>query len=270
MRLVLFVLVLTLAACSGPAPVAPHPAAKTTCSLCDFLGNEDYTIADGEGAHESPDSDSSSETEAEADSTQAASSLLADSNLESVVRQALDQSQGPLTPEDVASLISLSASDKSIHSVAGLEHFTALQKLDLRNNQITDVTPLSHLITLEHLDLSWNQIADVTPLAALTDLMMLRLEDNLIADVTPLSRLTRVKWLDLKDNLIADVTPLNRLTRLSLLKLETNLIEDVAPLVANLGLGRGDEVYLADNILSAQALNEQIPTLQVRGVSVTY
>lgn len=148
MRLVLFVLVLTLAACSGPAPVAPHPAAKTTCSLCDFLGNEDYTIADGEGAHESPDSDSSSETEAEADSTQAASSLLADSNLESVVRQALDQSQGPLTPEDVASLISLSASDKSIHSVAGLEHFTALQKLDLRNNQITDVTPLSHLITL--------------------------------------------------------------------------------------------------------------------------
>ena len=56
--LVLFGLVLTLVACSDPAPVAPHPAGKANCALCGFLGDEDYTIADGQGAHESPNNSS--------------------------------------------------------------------------------------------------------------------------------------------------------------------------------------------------------------------
>ena len=50
----------------------------------------------------------------------------------------------------------------------------------------------------------------------------------------------------------------------------SNQIEDVAPLVANIGLGEGDRVNLENNPLSDQALNEQIPTLQARGVEVTY
>ena len=52
--------------------------------------------------------------------------------------------------------------------------------------------------------------------------------------------------------------------------LKDNQIEDLAPLVANTGLSEGDEVNLTGNPLSDQALNEQIPALEVRGVSVTY
>ena len=212
-RLVLFVLVLTLVACSDPKPVAPHPVGKANCALCGFLGDDNYTIADGQGAHESPAPDS-------------LSIVFTDSTLEDVVRQALDRLQGPLTSEDVASLTRISASGKSIQSLAGLEHFTALKKLDLKDNQI----------------------ADITPLAALIEVDSLALQDNQIVDVTPLTGLTGLSWLELANN----------------------LIEDVAPLIANTGLGEGDHVNLENNPLSAQALSEQIPALQVRGVEVGY
>ena len=212
-RFILFVLVLTLVACSDPAPVAPHPAGKANCALCGFLGDDTHTIADGQGAHESPEPDS-------------LSIVFTDANLEDVVRQALDRLQGRLTPEDVASLTRISASGKTIHSLAGLEHFTALKKLDLKDNQI----------------------ADITPLATLAEVDSLALQDNQIVDVTPLTGLTGLSWLELGNN----------------------LIEDVAPLVANTGLGEGDHVNLENNPLSAQALSEQIPALQARGVEVEY
>lgn len=45
--------------CSQESPVASTPAGKARsddCPLCDFLGDENYTIADGQGGHTSPDS----------------------------------------------------------------------------------------------------------------------------------------------------------------------------------------------------------------------
>ena len=172
-RFVLLVFVLILAACSDPKPVAPHPAGKVNCALCEFLGDDNYTIAEGQGAHESPEPDS-------------LSIVFTDSTLESVVRQALDRLQGRLTPEDVASLTRISASSKDIHSLVGLAHFTALQKLDLQDNQIADITPLAALTEIDSLDLQDNQIVDVTPLTDLTGLSFLALADNRIEDIAPL------------------------------------------------------------------------------------
>ena len=157
MRLPLFGLVLTLIACSDPKPVAPHPAGKANCALCGFFGDEDYTIAEGQGAHESPEPDS-------------LSIVFTDANLEEVVRQALDLPQGRFTPEDIDSLTRISASDQAIHSLTGLEHFTALQRLDLKNNEIADITPLNQLTNLKRLWLNNNRIEDVTPLVANTGL----------------------------------------------------------------------------------------------------
>ena len=174
MRFVLFVFVLTLAACSNPTPVAPHPAGKANCALCEFLGDDNYTIADADNQDTDESTDSSSETEAEADSTQtdaaaeadstqadSSSSLdsglesllgddrytiadrfLADINLENAVRQAMRRPQGRLIPEEVVFLTKLSANNRNIQSLVGLEHFAALQTLDLRKNQIVDINPL--------------------------------------------------------------------------------------------------------------------------------
>ena len=321
LRFVLFVSVLTCAACSDPAPLSPPPAGKANCALCEFLGDDKYTIAEGQGAHESPTPDSSADTEAdstqadsateaeadstsadstaEADSTQADSdcplcgffgdekytiaegqgahespdnsSLFADSNLESVVREVLDRPKGLLTPEDVNSLTRLRATNKNIRSLAGIEHSTALQWLDLMANRIVDVGPLANLTNLHTLLLGhdhvlvmrpsirmiyqqqhqqWrrrNQIVDVGPLASLTNLHMLELAFNEISDVGPLASLTNLHTLFLTANQIVDVGPLASLTNLHMLELEANRIADVGPLASLTNL---QKLYLAFNEIS--------------------
>ena len=291
-RLVLLVFFLTFVACSDPAPVAPHPAGKANCALCAFLGDDKYTIADGQGAYESPAPDSSSETEAQADNTQSDSVAFADSNLESVVRQVLDRPHGRLTSEDIASLTWLKAESKNIQSLAGLQHFTNLKSLNLMENQIADVGPLAGLTKLKSLSLKHNQIADIEPLAGLTKLKSLNLKGNRIADVGPLANLTNLQWLNLDKNnpirnvgplagltnlqtlhlgrKIKNVGPLAGLTNLGFLNIANNRITNLAPLVANTGLGEGDEVHLTGNPLSNNAINKHIPALKARGVTVHF
>ena len=196
--------------------------------------------------------------------------LFADVNLERVVREVLGRPQGPLASEDVASWTKLFAKEKDIHRLAGIEYLTALRWLDLDDNRIVDITPLNQLTNLKRLTLRYNPIVDITPLNQLTNLYWLDLDDNQIVDITPLNQLTNLEWLWLDDNQIVDITPLNQLTNLKRLWLDNNQIEDVSPLVANTGLGEGDEVHLTDNPLSDQALNEQIPALKARGVTVLY
>ena len=154
-------------------------------------------------------------------------SLLEDSNLEMEVRQTLGRPKGPVTWQEAASFKEIEAIRKKIHSLGGLENFTALQRLVLGFNQIVDVTPLARLTRLEYLDLRYSRM---------------------IADLTPLAHMTNLRWLDLSNN----------------------QIEDISPLVANTGLGEGDSVRLFGNRLSDKALNEQIPALKARGVSVGY
>ena len=219
--------------------------------------------------------------------------LFEDSNLERAVRQALGRPQGRLTPEALSSLTELKARDENIRSLSGVEYLTDLWVLDLLwNNQIADVTPISNLTNLRSLNLGsnqiidvtplanlnnletlwlWgNQIADVTPLANLTDSQYLHLQNNQIIDVTPLTNLTNLQWLTLDSNQIADINSLVNLANLRGLGLSNNRIKDITPLVANTGLGEGDMVDLKGNPLSDQALNEQIPALKSRGVTVYY
>ena len=157
--------------------------------------------------------------------------LFADANLERMVRGRLGRPQGRLTPEDVASLTALTIESKDIHSLAGIEHLTALQWLDLNyTNQIADLTPLASLKSLTSLYLGRNQIADLTPLASLKNLTDLSLWQNQIADLTPLASLTNLTSLHLSGNQIADLTPLASLTNLTSLRLGWNQIADLTPL----------------------------------------
>ncbi len=207
-----------------------------------------------------------------------------DPNLEKWVLKALGRQEGPITLPEAASLTSLSVSDSSVHSLAGLEHFVALETLSLAiDYSITDVSPLAALTNLKKLSLYFNQLADVSPLAALTNLKKLSLWNNRIADVNPLATLTNLESLNLganqladvnplaaltnlerlylEDNQITDVSPLAALTNLESLNLKDNQIEDISPLTANTGLGDGDFVNLLNNPLSDQSRTKHIPAL---------
>ena len=194
----------------------------------------------------------------------------ADPNLEAAVRAAISKPTGPIEHSDLLGLLFLDASERSIVSLAGLEHCTNLKYLFLVGNQISDLSPLAGLAKLERLLLGSNQISNLTPLSSLTNLAELGLWDNQISNISPLANLTSLTGLWLGGNQISNLAPLTNLTNLLVLYLWSNQISDINPLVLNTGLGNGDYVDLRWNPLSSSSTSTYIPQLQARGVDVQF
>ncbi len=175
---------------------------------------------------------------------------------------------GPLA--GLTQLTELTMTNNQISDLSSLSELANLTKLVLGNNQIADLTPLAELTNLNDLALYRNQVADITPLSSLNSLRILVLGSNNVSDLSPLSSLTELAELGLGANLIADISPLATLTQLTSFNLGNNMIEDLSPLLDNHGIGAGDEVALRNNPLSDEAINEQIPALRERGVTVIW
>ena len=153
-----------------------------------------------------------------------------DTNLEAAVKKALRIAEtDDILDTDLETLTRLTATNKGIVNLTGLEEATGLTDLDLGNNVIVNLGPLSNLTSLEELDLADNQIVDVFPLRNLTNLTDLDLDGNQIVDIFNLSRLSSLETLDLTYNSVEDVTPLSGLTTLKRLYLRynDNLIDDL-------------------------------------------
>ena len=218
-----------------------------------------------------------------------------DSNLEAVVREAINKPEGPFNVSDLEPITTLNAQNKGISDITGLEYCANLQVLELRDNNISNISPLASLINLRELGLWGNNISDISPLedlanlnilhlhhnkvsnisplANLTNLGILHLPNNNISDISPLSGLTYLAGLGLDDNNITDLSPLAGLTNLLDLNLKGNNIEDILPLVENSGLGMGDSLRLAKNNLDLTEGSDDmqnIRALQDRGVEVSY
>ena len=154
--------------------------------------------------------------------------------------------------------------------VSALSGLPKLTGIFLALNAISDISALSSLSHLKELNLDYNVISDISALSGLTDLKWLHLNNNAISNLSPLSNLTNLEKLRLYNNTISDVSALSGLTNLEFLGINTNVISDLAPLVANTGLGSGDEVDVRNNPLSTTSLNTHIPALQGRGVNVLF
>ena len=272
--------VFTWVACSEPPPVASHPAGKAAddaCDLCDLFDafydmeeeEDDGQVAGNEAEDDSTLADDETDgmpSDDETDSTLPEVVSFTDYNLERAVRQALKKPEGPLTTDDLASLTSLDVEEQNIKSLDGLEHATALDTLNLLGNEIEDVSPLSDLSNLTFLRLGGNRVADVSALSSLTKLKWLSLWGNRVADVSALSSLTDLNTLNLSGNEIEDVNSLSNLTKLRWLNLGNNQVADVSALD---GLTKLDWLGLLDNPISQREVNEQVPTLIEKDVSVS-
>jgi hypothetical protein len=173
----------------------------------------------------------------------------------------------------LSSLTSLTMIDlggNSVSDISSLSSLTNLTVLYLWENNIKDISSLSSLTSLTLLHLPGNQISDVSDLAVLTNLTELCLDANNITDISPLASLTNLTELSLGGNRISDIQALSSLTNLTFLNLENNQISDIQPLLANSGLSEGDTVALRNNPLSSTSVNEYIPQLEQRGVTVEF
>ena len=137
-------------------------------------------------------------------------------------------------------------------------------------NQTTKKLSLYIVSKLKYLYLHNNILSDISSLKGLTKLEVLYLDRNSISDISDLSGLTKLRYLFLDSNSISDISSLEYLTNLEFLRLWNNSISDLSPLVKNKGLGRGDKVYVELNPLSATSLDEHIPALRKRRVTVHY
>lgn len=192
-----------------------------------------------------------------------------DPNLEQVIRDVLGKPTGDIYDADMATLTSLTAHEKNITDLTGLEYAINLTQLDLTDNQISHINALAHLTRLKKLNFFINQLSDITSLQNLTNLTELVLGNNQISDVTPLQNLTNLTYLNilvnrisdisalqnlirmercyLKDNQIRDITALQNWTSIRQLWLENNQITDITPLQNLTNLSR---LFLSENQIS--------------------
>ena len=194
-----------------------------------------------------------------------------DPNLRAAIETALRVSPGtPIVSSEMETLIRLEARDANIRNLTGLEHATNLKDLRLDRNAISDISMLAGLTDLTGLGLDENSISDISTLAGLTNLTNLLIGGNNISDISTLAGLTNLRGLSLYNTNISDISAITELTALTRLWFDWNNISDLSPLVANTGLGNGDEIYVRGNPLSYLSIHTHIPTLQSRGVTVEF
>ena len=109
-----------------------------------------------------------------------------DSELEVVIRNALEKPTGDIYGADLIGLTSLECIGYRIVNLEGIQHCVNLTNLTLMANGIVDISPLSDLTKLEKLYLNGNEIVDISPLSGLTNLTILDLDYNEIVDIQPL------------------------------------------------------------------------------------
>ncbi|MBN2098516.1 MAG: leucine-rich repeat domain-containing protein [Dehalococcoidia bacterium] len=170
----------------------------------------------------------------------------------------------------LTSLTTLALVSNQIGDIEPLSNLTSLTLLRLDANQIVDISPLQDLTSLTTLGLDANQISDLSPLFNMTSLTALYVGGNQVSDLSPLSGLTSLSVLLIDYNQASDLSPLTGLTSLSSVSLDYNQIRDIQALVDNPGLGTGDGVDLQGNPLNAGAVNDGIPALEAREVTVTW
>ncbi len=216
-----------------------------------------------------------------------------DPNLRAAIETELGKASGAtITADDMAALTRLEAPEAGISNLTGLESATNLTGLYLESNAITDISVLAGLPNLTRLALGYNAITDHSILSGLTNLTFLDLrttntsdlsvlsgliklerlfiDRNGISDLSALAGLTNLMDLALNDNSISDLSDLKGLINLKWMRLAENNITDLSPLVANTGLGSGDQVLLNDNPLNYSSIKTHIPILQSRGVTVEF
>ena len=171
-----------------------------------------------------------------------------DANLRAAVRSTLGLAEGvPITQQKMQGLIRLSAYQRGIADLSGLEHATNLTFLTLSNNTISDISAVSGLTNLTHLDLLTNSVSNISAVSGLTNLIQLDLRNNSISDISAVSRLTNLRSLSLNYNTISDISALSGLTNLTSLALSNTGISDISVLS---GLTNLTRLSLGENSIS--------------------
>ncbi len=156
----------------------------------------------------------------------------------------------------------------NFNNIKPLKNLTKLTHLDLAGRGITSIEPLENLTELVLLGISYNELKEISSISKIKKLIRLYIRRNKVEDITGIRNLENLDFLDAADNQIKDISELQYLPNIHLIGLSGNKIEDIYPLVNNPYLGKGVYLYLRNNPLSEKSINEYIPELISRSVTV--
>lgn len=108
-----------------------------------------------------------------------------------------------------------------IDSVQGLEQFSALRVLNLKNNALQDIESLSALTQLYWLDVSHNQLSDLSPLSTLNTLASLQASHNQLTGLSGLP-LPNLGQLYINDNQLSSLGFIGQFPALRYLRADSN------------------------------------------------
>ena len=171
--------------------------------------------------------------------------VFADSALQAAVEQAAAEGVG-----DAAGLVTLTAKERGIANLEGIEQLTRLEALDLFGNEIRDLSPLSGLRRLRYLDLGSNRVEELSSLSSLRSLRVLLLADNEVAEVSALAGLDSLQSVDLTGNPLSEAAQ----GQVAALRERGVTVEFTAPepedtvqVVPPYGSGRATQLLFASN-----------------------
>jgi len=158
--------------------------------------------------------------------------------------------------------------EEKFNNIEALSNLSKLKYLDMAGRGITNIMPLENLTELVLLNLSYNDLTEISSVSKMTKLIRLYIRRNNVEDLSGIRNLENLDFLDAADNQIKDITELQYLPQIHLIGLSGNNIEDISPLVNNPNLGKGVYLYLGGNPLNEKSINEYVPLLIQRGVTV--
>ncbi|WP_306349958.1 Ig-like domain-containing protein [Flavobacterium sp. '19STA2R22 D10 B1'] len=132
-----------------------------------------------------------------------------------------------VTQAELDQIITISAIEKDIKNIDGLEYCSTLSKLFLDKNQISNLAPLRNL-PLTYLILDYNEIKDISGLSLLTQLIHLSVRNNKISDANVVSNFPVLEVFLGSGNLLKTL-PHFISTNLNTLYFNRNQIRDLSP-----------------------------------------
>ena len=170
-----------------------------------------------------------------------------DPALDQRIRVSIGKPDGEINKKDLLCLESFWTSEDGVYDLEGLQYCTNLTFLQISFEQITNISLIHELTKLDALCISFN---------------------SLLSDISPLQGLYLLDDLRMGGCPISDISVLQDLPNLRYIHLMGCEISNIYPLVANPGLGPGDEVVLLSNPLSETSIEIYIPQLEEKGVTV--
>ena len=132
--------------------------------------------------------------------------------------------------ESAQNLEYLDLSENTIRNLESLTGLTSLKSLNLQNNAVTNLTALSSLVNLEKLDISYNSIISLAPIATCTKLAWLDVSHNALSTLSAVDNLPNLTHFSASHNGISDVQILSNCPNLVELDIANNTISDISAL----------------------------------------